>query len=215
MDAVQERLVRMDDKLIQLFDPPFDKGVLQPGYIKGYVPGIRENGGQYTHAATWVALATALQGHGDRAMELWNLINPISHAMSSKAVQHYKVEPYVVAADVYGADPHVGRGGWTWYTGSAGWMVRVVVESLLGVRIEGGNTLVVRPAIPREWPGFRLELRPSGGPTRYDLRVENGGPAGSVREARLDGRLLPSERDAVRIPLSSDGGTHHVRILLE
>ena len=121
--------MRGDDKLIQLFDPPFDKGALQPGYIKGYVPGIRENGGQYTHAATWVVLATALQGRGDRALELWNLINPIRHAATPAAVEHYKVEPYVVCADVYGAPPHTGRGGWTWYTGSAGWLYRVAAGS--------------------------------------------------------------------------------------
>jgi cellobiose phosphorylase len=142
MDAVGERLVRMDDKLIQLFDPPFDKGVLEPGYIKGYVPGIRENGGQYTHAATWVALATALQGRGDRAMELWNLINPISHATSSKAVQHYKEEPYVVCADVYGAAPHTGRGGWTWYTGSAAGCSRVAIEAILGFQVRGTLALL-------------------------------------------------------------------------
>src|SRR5678815_5370513 len=127
MDAVQERLVRIGDKVIQLFDPPFDRGPLQPGYIKGYVPGIRENGGQYTHAATWIALATALQGRGDRAMKLWNLINPVYHATTAEEVQHYKVEPYVVCADVYGAPPHTGRGGWTWYTGSASWLYRCLL----------------------------------------------------------------------------------------
>src|SRR6516164_589120 len=111
---------------------PADKGALQPGYIKGYVPGIRENGGQYTHAATWVVLATALQGRGDRALELWNLINPVYHSATPAMVEHYKVEPYVVCADVYGAPPHTGRGGWTWYTGSAGWLYRVALEAILG-----------------------------------------------------------------------------------
>ena len=134
-------------KLIQLFDPPFDKGALQPGYIKGYVPGIRENGGQYTHAATWVALATALQGRGDRATELWNLINPIYHATTAEEVQRYKVEPYVVCADVYGAAPHTGRGGWTWYTGAASWLYRVAIESILGFQLRG-DTLRVEPCIP-------------------------------------------------------------------
>ena len=158
MDAVQKRLVRTDDKLIQLFDPPFDKGALQPGYIKGYVPGIRENGGQYTHAATWVVLATALQGRGDRAMELWNLINPIYHATTAEEVQHYKVEPYVVCADVYGAPPHTGRGGWTWYTGSASWLYRVAIETILGFQLRGG-TLRIEPCIPPSWPGFELSYR--------------------------------------------------------
>ena len=128
------------ENLIQLFDPPFDKGALQPGYIKGYVPGIRENGGQYTHAATWVVLATALQGRGDRAVELWNLINPIYHATTAEEVEHYKVEPYVVCADVYGAPPHTGRGGWTWYTGSASWLYRVAIESNSGVPVAGRHT---------------------------------------------------------------------------
>jgi cellobiose phosphorylase len=128
MAAVEERLVRPEGKLIQLFDPPFDRGALQPGYIKGYVPGIRENGGQYTHAATWVVLAVALQGLGDRALELWNMLNPISHTTTPSEVQRYKVEPYVVCADVYGVPPHTGRGGWTWYTGSASWLYRVALE---------------------------------------------------------------------------------------
>src|SRR5205807_10415886 len=122
MAAVEERLVRPGDRVIQLFDPPFDKGALQPGYVKGYVPGIRENGGQYTHAATWVVLATALQGRGDRALELWNLINPVYHATTPVEAQHYKVEPYVVCADVYGALPHTGRGGRTCSTASASWL---------------------------------------------------------------------------------------------
>ena len=127
--------MRRDGKLIQLFDPPFDRGALEPGYIKGYVPGIRENGGQYTHAATWVVLATALQGRGDRALELWNLLNPIHHANTPADVERYKVEPYVVCADVYGAPPHTGRGGWTWYTGSASWLYRVALEAILGFRL--------------------------------------------------------------------------------
>jgi len=144
-----------------------------------------------------------------------SLINPIRHSATKADIATYRVEPYVMAADVYGAGPHVGRGGWTWYTGSAGWMIRVVVESLLGVRIEGGSTLVVRPAIPRDWPGFHIELRPGGGRTRYDVRVENAGPGGVVREAKLDGRLLPIEREEARIPLVKDGRTHNVRLRLE
>ena len=154
--AVEKRLVRTDDKLIQLFDPPFDKGTLQPGYIKGYVPGIRENGGQYTHAATWVVLATALQGRGDRALELWNLLNPVCHATTPADVEHYKVEPYVVCADIYGAPPHTGRGGWTWYTGSAGWLYRVALEAILGFPL--GNTLRIEPCVPRGWPGSRSPI---------------------------------------------------------
>jgi cellobiose phosphorylase len=208
MDAVEERLVRADDTLIQLFDPPFDKGVLQPGYIKGYVPGIRENGGQYTHAATWVVLATALQGRGDRAMELWNLINPISHAMSAKAVQHYKVEPYVVCADVYGAPPHTGRGGWTWYTGSAGWLYRVAVEAMLGFQLRG-DTLRLAPCVPRSWPKFELRYRYRS--STYRIVVDNSAGTGrGVRSIELDGQRMPDDV----LPLNDDAKTHHAFVRL-
>ena len=206
MDAVQKRLVRIDDKLIQLFDPPFDKGSLQPGYIKGYVPGIRENGGQYTHAATWVALATALQGHGERAVQLWNLINPIYHATTAEEVQHYKVEPYVVCADVYGAPPHTGRGGWTWYTGSASWLYRVAIETILGVQLRG-DKLRLEPCIPPIWPGFELKYR--HGSATYRILVDNSAGSGSgVRSVELDGQRLPNDI----VPLSDDGKTHNVRM---
>jgi cellobiose phosphorylase len=208
MDAVQKRLVRIDDKLIQLFDPPFDKGSLQPGYIKGYVPGIRENGGQYTHAATWVALATALQGCGDRAVELWNLINPVYHATTPEWVQRYKVEPYVACADVYGAPPHTGRGGWTWYTGSASWLYRVAIETILGVQLRG-DTLRLEPCIPPSWPGFELKYR--HGSATYRILVDNSAGHGSgVRSVELDGQRLP---DGV-VPLTDDSKTHEIRVSL-
>ena len=208
MDAVQKRLVRIDDKLIQLFDPPFDKGSLQPGYIKGYVPGIRENGGQYTHAATWIALATALQGRGDRAMELWNLINPVYHATTAEEVQHYKVEPYVVCADVYGAPPHTGRGGWTWYTGSASWLYRVAVETILGFQLRG-ETLRFEPCIPPSWPRFELKYRHRS--TTYRILVDNSAGTGrGVRSIELDGQQLPEDT----VPLTDDSKVHNVRVQL-
>ena len=144
--------------MIQLLDPPFDKSDLDPGYIRGYVPGVRENGGQYTHAAIWTAMAFAALGDGARAWELVRMINPIGHASTAEAAGVYNVEPYVVAADVYALAPHTGRGGWTWYTGSAGWMYRLVVESLLGVRLEAGR-LRVAPCLPMEWNGFSLRYR--------------------------------------------------------
>ena len=206
--AVEKRLVRTDGKLIQLFDPPFDKGELQPGYIKGYVPGIRENGGQYTHAATWVVLATALQGRGDRALELWNLLNPVCHATTPSDVEHYKVEPYVVCADIYGAPPHTGRGGWTWYTGSAGWLYRVALEAILGIR-PLGNTLRVEPCVPRGWPGFEVAYR--HGSASYRIRVDN--PAGverGVRSVTVDGQSVSGST----VPLLDDGREHHVRVEL-
>ena len=208
MDAVQRRLVRTSEKLIQLFDPPFDKGALQPGYIKGYVPGIRENGGQYTHAATWVALATALQGRGDRATELWNLINPIYHATTAEEVERYKVEPYVVCADVYGAAPHTGRGGWTWYTGAASWLYRVAIESILGFQLQG-DTLRFEPCIPPAWPAFSLTFRHRS--ATYQIVVDNAAGTGrGVRSIELDGRELPNQT----VPLSNDGNTHSVRVHL-
>ena len=140
MNAVDARLVRRDHALIQLLDPPFDTSDLDPGYIRGYVPGVRENGGQYTHGAIWTAMAFAALGDGARAWELTAMINPVNHARTPERSATYKVEPYVVAADVYALAPHTGRGGWTWYTGSAGWMYRLVVESLLGLKLEVGST---------------------------------------------------------------------------
>jgi len=208
MDAVHGRLVRTEEKVIQLFDPPFDKGALQPGYIKGYVPGIRENGGQYTHAATWVALATAMQGRGDRATELWNLINPIHHATTAEEVQRYKVEPYVVAADVYGAAPHTGRGGWTWYTGAASWLYRVAIEGILGFQLRG-NAVRLEPCIPLAWPEFTLTFRHRS--TTYRIVVDNSAGTGrGVRSIELDGQPLPNRT----VPLSDDGRTHSVRVQL-
>jgi cellobiose phosphorylase len=208
MDAVEKRLVRTGDKLIQLFDPPFDKSALEPGYIKGYVPGIRENGGQYTHAATWVALATALQGRGDRAMELWNLINPVYHAATIEDVEHYKVEPYVVCADVYGAPPHTGRGGWTWYTGSASWLYRVAIETILGFKLRGSE-LRFEPCIPPSWPGYELRYRHQS--ATYRILVDNSAGKGrGVSSVELDGQRLPNDR----VPLSDDGKTHNIRVQL-
>jgi len=158
MEAVDQRLVRREYGLIQLLDPPFDKGEVNPGYIKGYVPGVRENGGQYTHAAIWAAMAFAQLGDNRRAWDLFTMINPVNHARSTEDAATYKVEPYVVAADVYAVPPHSGRGGWTWYTGSAGWMYRLIVESLLGLRLEV-DKLHVAPCLPVEWEVFKVHYR--------------------------------------------------------
>ena len=158
MEAVDQRLVRRDHGLIQLLDPPFDKSALNPGYIKGYVPGVRENGGQYTQGAIWAAMAFAALGDSRRAWELLAMINPVNHAKSPEGIATYKVEPYVVAADVYALPPHTGRGGWTWYTGSAGWMYRLIVESLLGLRLEV-DTLRVAPCLPADWKAFKVHYR--------------------------------------------------------
>jgi cellobiose phosphorylase len=158
MKAVDNRLVRWKDALIQLLDPPFDKSNLNPGYIKGYVPGVRENGGQYTHAAIWVAMAFAKLGDYQHAWKLLTMINPINHGGSQDSVPTYKVEPYVVAADVYALSPHIGQGGWTWYTGSAGWMYQLIMESLLGLRLEI-DKLHIKPCIPADWETFKIHYR--------------------------------------------------------
>jgi cyclic beta-1,2-glucan synthetase len=204
--SVEARLVRENDRLILLFTPPFDgKGKQHPGYIQGYVPGIRENGGQYTHAATWVVQATALVGRGTRAAELFALLNPVVHSDSAEKVALYRVEPYVVVADVYGAPPHVGRGGWTWYTGSAGWLYRVGLETLLGFQ-RHGDRLVIDPRIPKEWPGFSLTYRYRS--ATYRIEVVNQGVEQGVARVRLDGRPL---EDRV-VPLADDGKEHQVRV---
>ena len=158
MESFNKLLVRRDSRIIQLLDPPFDKSSLNPGYIKGYVPGVRENGGQYTHAAIWAAMAFAQLGDSQHAWEIFNMINPINHAKSQADIDIYKVEPYVVAADVYAVSPHIGRGGWTWYTGSAGWMYRLILESLLGLRLEI-NKLYIEPCFPENWKTFRIHYR--------------------------------------------------------
>jgi cellobiose phosphorylase len=158
MEAVDKYLVRRDDALIQLLYPPFDKSSLNPGYIKGYVPGVRENGGQYTHGAVWTTMAFAALGDSRRAWELLSMINPVNHGKSVEGIERYKVEPYVVAADVYAVSPHTGQGGWTWYTGSAAWMYRLIVESLLGLKLET-DKLSFSPCIPAKWDGFTVHYR--------------------------------------------------------
>jgi cellobiose phosphorylase len=155
MESVNNRLVRYENSLVQLLDPPFDKSDLNPGYIKGYVPGVRENGGQYTHAAIWTAMAFSKLGDSKKAWDILKMINPINHAKSPEEVARYKVEPYVIAADVYALEPHIGRGGWTWYTGSAGWMYRLIMESILGLRLET-NKLYIEPCIPSDWVTYTI-----------------------------------------------------------
>lgn len=210
MAAVEVQLVRAEEGLALLFTPPFEHTPLDPGYVKGYPPGVRENGGQYTHAAAWSVMALAALGQGDKAAELFALVNPINHASTQMDVQRYKVEPYVAAADVYSVPPHVGRGGWTWYTGSAGWLYRAGMESILGLRLRGAF-LLLSPCIPREWPRFEVRFRYRS--ARYDITVENpDGVCQGVARAELDGRPLP-ERPP-RVPLADDGGVHAVRLVL-
>ncbi|MBE0623257.1 MAG: cyclic beta 1-2 glucan synthetase [Burkholderiales bacterium] len=206
--AVDTRLVRRDSALIQLLDPPFDKSDLNPGYIKGYVPGVRENGGQYTHAAIWTVMAFAALGDQARAWELFGMINPINHASSAEAIATYKVEPYVVAADVYAVAPHTGRGGWTWYTGSAGWMYRLILESLLGLKLEAG-TLRFSPCIPAGWETFKLHYRYRE--TLYHVSVVQTPAATGELSVTLDGVRQPDKT----IPLVDDRQEHAVEVRIE
>lgn len=204
MEALDARLVRRDQGLIRLLDPPFDTSDLNPGYIKGYVPGVRENGGQYTHAAIWAAMAFAALGDR-RAWELLAIMNPVHHARLPEAVATYQVEPYVVAADVYAVAPHIGRGGWTWYTGSAGWLYRLIVESLLGLRLEG-NTLHLASCLPVDWPGFKLRYRYRE--TVYHIVVTQTAAGESETRVTVDG----IERSDLAIPLVDDRQEHAVEV---
>jgi len=209
MASVEEYLVHRGDGLVRLFTPPFDNWEVDPGYIKGYLPGVRENGGQYTHAAIWCVIAFATLGDGDRAGELFGLLNPINHASTRAGIHRYRVEPYVAAADVYSEAPHVGRGGWTWYTGSAGWMYRAGVEWILGFRLRG-TRLLIDPCIPRAWRGFEIAFRYHS--SRYEIQVANSnGVTKGVVGLYLDDAILPP---ASELMLVDDGATHQVRVIM-
>jgi cyclic beta-1,2-glucan synthetase len=208
MQSVFEHLVQRNQRLVLLFTPPFDKTLRDPGYIKGYPPGVRENGGQYTHAALWSAWALVGLGRIEEGFELFQLLNPILHADDSEKATHYRVEPYVVAADVYGAPPFTGQGGWTWYTGSSSWMYRLGLEGFLGLK-KRGDRLEVDPRIPRNWPGFRITYR--FGPTIYEFQIQNPDHIHQgVQQVSLNGRTLT---DKV-IPLLQDGGINTVLIVM-
>lgn len=211
MEAVDKFLIKRDEKLVLLFTPPFDHPQNDPGYIKGYPPGVRENGGQYTHGATWAALAYAMLGDGDKAGEILSLLSPISHSSNRTDIDRYKVEPYVICADIYSVPPHAGRGGWTWYTGSAAWTYRIALEWLLGFRLRG-DRLQLDPCIPRHWPNFEITYR--HGTAQYDISVEN--PLGVCRgiiAVKLDGQSRTGD-DRALIPLVDDGSKHRVQIVL-
>ena len=210
MASVKEALILRDSRLALLFRPPFDKAPVDPGYIKGYPPGLRENGGQYTHAALWAVMALAGLGQGDEAAGLFSLINPVNSTRTRAGVLRYKVEPYVVAADVYANPRHVGRGGWTWYTGSAGWMQRAGIEGILGVQIRDGH-LHVQPCIPKAWPGFSVTLRYRS--ATYSISVDNPhGTGRGISSATMDGEALP--KGSARVPLLDDGAVHRLSVIL-
>jgi cyclic beta-1,2-glucan synthetase len=207
MQALDRRLVRRDHALVQLLDPPFDSSELDPGYIRGYVPGVRENGGQYTHAAIWASMAFAALGETAKAWELLGMINPLHHGESPERTAVYKVEPYVVAADVYAVAPHTGRGGWTWYTGSAGWMYRLIMESLLGLRL-AANRLHFAPCLPEDWDEFQLHYRYRETPYRITVRQTSGAQA--AMSVVVDGVLQPEPA----ISLVDDRVEHRVEVNL-
>jgi cyclic beta-1,2-glucan synthetase len=210
MAAVNSQLVRRSDGVVELFTPPFDHTGHDPGYIKAYPPGIRENGGQYTHAAMWTTLAFAMLGDGDMAAELFSLLNPINHASTRAGIHRYKVEPYVACADVYTATSHVGRGGWTWYTGSAGWMYRTAIEGMLGFNLRS-DRLRIEPCIPRTWPSLEIVYRYRS--ARYVISITNPhGVNRGIRESALDDQALPGP--GCEIALRDDGRSHAVRVVL-
>jgi cellobiose phosphorylase len=206
LESVDRRLVQPKHKLIQLFEPPFDTSSMNPGYIKGYIPGVRENGGQYTHGAIWTAMAFARMGDYERAWELFALLNPINHGGTPEQITTYKVEPYVVAADVYAVEPHTGRGGWTWYTGAAGWMYRLLIEELLGIKLEG-DQLRLEPHLPSTWNTYKIHYRHRQ--TVYHITISrqaHDSDAPSV--LTLDGQEL----GGTNFPLSNDSRAHFVEM---
>jgi cyclic beta-1,2-glucan synthetase len=208
MDSVRRLLIRRPARLILVLDPPFHHSAVDPGYIKGYVPGIRENGGQYTHAAIWTAIAIAELGSGDEAAELFHMLNPINRTRTAEDVGRYRVEPYAVAADIYAHPLHVGRGGWTWYTGSAAWLYRLGLEHILGLR-RRGKTFSIAPCIPSVWPGFSIRWR--NGRTTIAITVEKVEPHGAaITECLLDGAPV----DSTAIPIPDDGGAHEVKVVM-
>ncbi len=210
MESVREYLVRYGDDLLLLFTPPFDKTDRDPGYVKSYPPGIRENGGQYTHAAIWSVIAYAMLGEGDQAAELLRMLNPIKRTTSRTGVYAYKVEPYVIAADIYSEAPHARRGGWTWYTGASGWFYRAGLEFVLGLQLRG-NSLIIEPCIPKSWPGYSLFYQHQD--TRYEITVENPNSATRcIAMLELDSELQLAGSNS--IILKNDGQLHCVRIVM-
>ena len=207
MRSLDKHLVREDESLVLLLTPPFDSSVQEPGYIKGYVPGVRENGGQYTHAAIWAVMAFATMGNYDRAWQLMTMINPINHGSTRDTIEKYRVEPYVVAADICAHPPHTGRGLWTWYTGSAAWMYRLILESLLGIQRRADH-LELTPRIPTTWPSFVINYRFHE--TDYRLEFTRAGSGNTVQRVTIDG----TEHPGSNVPLINDQQRHDVHIQL-
>jgi cyclic beta-1,2-glucan synthetase len=207
MQSLQLHLLRQDPPLAPLFTPPFERSIQEPGYVKAYPRGLRENGGQYTHAAAWTAIAFAMQGKPERAMEVFNMLNPVRRGTTRADVQRYKVEPYVVAADVYSEPPHAGRGGWTWYTGSAGWVYRAGLEWILGFRVRDGR-FTLTPCVPADWPGFSIQYRYRNTP--YEITVDRQPSADALAQFTIDGQVQTPGRNVV--DMVDDGARHQVHV---
>ncbi|MFO7845585.1 MAG: glucoamylase family protein [Balneolaceae bacterium] len=212
LQSAEEHLISESDGIIRLLNPPFDKTEKNPGYIKGYIPGVRENGGQYTHGALWLIKAMAELGMGEKAVNYLNMVNPINHSSSLDKCLQYKVEPYVVAADVYGEPPLTGMGGWTWYTGSGGWMYRVMLESVLGFRVEGNN-IILSPAISKSWRSYTIRYKPDDKGTEYIINIENPDSLETGRlTGKVDGKEIVSNGKGIKIEELKDGKTHQVEL---
>ena len=217
MTSLDEHLVHRDAGLVLLLTPPFERTSADPGYIKGYLPGVRENGGQYTHAAAWSAIAFSLLGDAERAYEIVTLLNPIPRTATPAGVATYRGEPFVIAADVYSQPPHTGRGGWSWYTGAAGWLYRAMLEHVLGVRIHGSE-VQLRPLLPAEWQQYTVEMRRGGTTHRVRVSVSPGALPGKIVKVVSDGVEFPASdvemRSAAVVPLVDDGGFHELDVVM-
>ena len=208
LEALENHLVDKENGIIKLLDPPFEKSKLEPGYIKSYLPGVRENGGQYTHAATWAIIAEAMLGFGDKATEFFRMINPIEHTRTREAAQKYKVEPYVIAADIYGANNLAGRGGWTWYTGSSSWIYKTGIELILGLKIEKGY-LSIQPSIPKEWEAYSIQYKYQS--TIYNIRVKNPERRNTgVSEFKYNGEIIEKKE----IKLVDNGKINEIEVIM-
>lgn len=208
MESLENHLIDRENGIIKLLDPPFNKTKMEPGYIKSYLPGVRENGGQYTHAAMWVIYAYTKLGFGDKALELYRMINPIEHSRTKDEARKYKVEPYVIPADIYSAENLVGRGGWTWYTGSSSWFYKIGIENILGLKIIN-NVLKIEPCIPKDWKEYSIKYRYKN--SIYNIRVKNENSKNiGVQKIYMNGLEIIDKE----IPLNGEGGIYEIEVIM-
>ena len=209
MESLENHLVDRENGIIKLLDPPFEKGKLNPGYIKAYLPGVRENGGQYTHSSCWVIIAESILGFGDKALEYYRMINPIEHSRTKEASNKYKVEPYVIPADIYGAGNLAGRGGWTWYTGSASWYYMAGIEYILGFKIKN-NTIKIDPCIPKDWKEYEIKYRYEN--AIYNIKIKNPeGKNKGVTKILVNGKEIEKENG---IKLEKSANVYNIEVIM-